>query len=137
MQASAPAIPAASSGQLWTGRVLSALGVLFLAFDGVTKFIQPAPAPVAEAFRHLGLPESVAPILGTIVLLCVLLYAIPRTSALGAVLLTGYLGGAIAIHLRVGDPLFSHILFPVYFCIILWAGLLLRTPRLRPLLFPS
>lgn len=112
MQASVPALLATSSGQLWTGRVLSSLVILFLAFDGVIKFIK--PAPVIEAFRHLALPEPLAPVLGALLLLCTLLYAIPRTAAFGAVLLTGYLGGAVSIHLRTGDPLFSHVLFPVY-----------------------
>lgn len=133
MQASA--IPATSSGQLWTGRILSSLVVLFLAFDGVIKFIK--PAPVLEAFRHLALPEPLAPVFGALLLLCTLLYAWPRTAALGAVLLTGYLGGAVSIHLRAGDPLFSHVLFPVYLGAIAWAGLLLRVYRLRALLFPA
>src|SRR5579863_9124726 len=98
--------------KLWVGRALSALAILFLLFDSVIKFVN--PAPVADAFAHVGWPSNLAVDLGVILLLCTLLYAIPRTSIFGAVLLTGYLGGAVATHLRVGDPLFSHVLFPIY-----------------------
>src|SRR5258707_2837172 len=99
-----------SKKRVWVGRVLSGLVVLFLIPDGIIKFIK--PAPVVEAFAHLGWPLSTSVTLGIILLLCTVLYAIPRTSVLGAILLTGYLGGAVATHLRIGDPLFSHILFP-------------------------
>jgi hypothetical protein len=90
------------------------LVVLFLVFDIVLKFIRPAPAPVVEASTHLGLPLSIVTNLGIILFFCTALYVIPQTSILGAILLTGYLGGAVATHLRVGDPLFSHVLFPAY-----------------------
>ena len=121
-----------SKGKLWTGRVLSGLVVLFLIPDSIIKFIK--PAPVVQAFEHLGLPLSIANTLGILLLACTVLYAIPRTSILGAILLTGYLSGAVATHLRVGDPLFSHVLFPVYLGVVVWAGLFLRENRLSALI---
>jgi hypothetical protein len=117
---------------LWSGRIISTLIVLFLVFDSILKFIK--PAPVVEAFAHLGLPVSLAVILGILCLICTALYAIPPTSILGAILLTGYLGGAVATHLRAGDPLFSHVLFPSYLGVLLWLGLYLREHRLRALI---
>lgn len=114
------------------GRVLSGLVVLFLIPDGIIKFVR--PAPVVEAFEHLGWPLTLANMIGVLLLVCVALYALPRTSVLGAILLTGYLGGAVATHLRVGDPVFSHILFPTYLGVLLWLGLYLRDSRLRVLL---
>ncbi|HEY6269273.1 MAG TPA: DoxX family protein [Candidatus Acidoferrum sp.] len=119
---------------LWAGRIMSGLVILFLTFDVVFKFIKPAPAPVVETMAHVGWAVSLAPVLGIILLVCVALYAIPLTSVLGAILLTGYLGGAIATHLRVGDPLFSHVLFPTYLGVLLWGGLYLRDTRLRALI---
>jgi len=127
--ASARAVP--SKKGVWTGRVLSGLVVLFLILDGIIKFIK--PAPVIETSAHLGLPLSLANTLGILLLVCTAIYVIPRTSVLGAILLTGYLGGAVATHLRVGDPLFSHILFPTYLGVMLWLGLYLRDERLRAL----
>jgi len=121
-----------SKKRVWVGRVLSGLVVLFLIPDGIVKFIK--PAPVVEAFAHVGWPLSLANVLGTLLLVCIALYAIPRTSILGAILLTGYLGGAVATHLRVGDPLFSHVLFPTYLGVLLWLGLYLRDSRLRALI---
>src|SRR3981081_2687462 len=118
-----------SKGRLWTGRIMSALPVLFLLMDGVMKLMK--PDFVVKATIQLGYPESVIFGLGIVVLVCVILYVIPRTAVLGAILLTGYLGGAVATHVRVGDPLFSHALFPVYFAILLWGGLYLREERLR------
>ena len=109
MESTLPA-PPVSKARVWTGRIISALLVLFLIFDDVLKFTR--PAPVIEAFGHLGLPISLSVPLGVILLACTVLYAIPRTSFLGAILLTGYFGGAVITHLRVGDPLFSHALFP-------------------------
>ena len=120
-----------SKKTLWTGHIISSLVVLFLAFDCVIKFIKPAPQPVADAFAKLGWSVTLAANLGVILLGCTILYTIPRTSMLGAILLTGYLGGAVATHLRVGDPLFSHVLFPVYLGVLLWLGLYLRDSRLR------
>jgi hypothetical protein len=119
---------------LWTGRIMSGLVIAFLAVDVVIKFVKPAPAPVVETCAHLGLPLSLAPVLGMILLVSTALYVIPNTSVLGAILLTGYLGGAVATHLRVGDPLFSHVLFPTYLGVLLWGGLYLREPRLRALI---
>lgn len=118
---------------LWTGRVLTALGALFLLFDGVTHVIQ--IAPVAEAMNQLGYPVSLALTIGIIELICLLLYLVPSTSLFGAVLLTAYLGGAVATNLRIGAPLFSNILFPVYVALFIWGGLYLRDERLRAL-FP-
>src|SRR5262245_44470203 len=121
-----------SKKMLWTGRILSALPALFLLVDAGAKFAK--PAPVVETTVKLGYAESVIVPLGITLLISTLLYIIPSTSVLGAILLTGYLGGAVATHVRVGDPLFSHILVPVYFGILLWLGLLLRDARLRALL---
>jgi DoxX-like protein len=129
-----PAIKAApvSKKKLWAGRILSGIPVLFLLADGVMKLIK--PAFVVEATVRLGYRESVVLCLGIVLLTCVALYVIPRTSVLGAILLTGYLGGAVATHVRVGDPLFSHALFPTYLGVMLWGGLYLREDRLRALI---
>ena len=121
-----------SKGRIWTGRVMSALPALFLLVDGVGKLVQ--PAPVVEGTVQLGYPESALLGLGIILLACTVLYVIPRTAILGAILLTGYLGGAIATHVRVGSPLFSHILFPVYVAVLIWGGLYLRDEWLRALI---
>jgi hypothetical protein len=123
---------------IWSGRILSGLAVLFLLFDGVTKFFMDQLPPEAlEAGAVLQWPIELMPTVGTILLICVALYVIPRTSILGAVLLTGYLGGAIASHVRVSNPLFTHTLFPVYFGILIWLGLYLRDAKLRNLLAKS
>jgi hypothetical protein len=129
---SRPHAAAVSKGSLWTGRILGALSTLFLLMDGVMKLIK--PAPVVEATVRLGYPESVIQSLGIVLLVCTILYAIPRTSILGAILLTGYLGGAVATNVRVGNPLFSHTLFPVYVALLVWGGLYLRDRRLRGLI---
>lgn len=118
-----------SSRRLWAARVISALAVLFLLFDAVIHIMR--IGPVDKGFVDLGYAASLAVPLGIIELICVILYVIPRTSVLGAVLLTGYLGGAVATNVRVGAPLFSHVLFPVYVGVFLWAGLYLRDNRLR------
>ena len=123
---------AASGKRLWAGRIMSGLAILFLAFDAVAKLLR--LPPVLEGTAKLGYPVSVVFGLGTVLLVCVILYAIPRTSILGAILLTGYLGGAIATHVRVSDPLFSHTLFPIYVAILTWGGLYLRDDRLRALI---
>jgi hypothetical protein len=122
-------ISAPPKGQLWTGRVLSTLAVLFLLFDCTRKFLK--PQPVIEGPVSLGYPVSVITPLAITLLICTLLYIIPMTQVLGAILLTGYLGGAVATHVRHGDPLFSHILFPTYLGAFLWLGLYLRDPALR------
>ena len=114
------------------GVVLTILPVLFLIFDSVIKFT--ALPVVSESMAQLGYPAGSAITIGTIEIVCLVLYLIPQTSVLGVVLLTGYLGGAIATHLRVGNPLFSHVLFPTYIAAFLWAGLFLREQRLRVLL---
>jgi len=111
----------------WAGVALSGLGVAFLALDGAIKLVP--IQPVVEAFQHLGIPLQLAGSIGLLQLACLALYVLPRTAPLGALLLTGFLGGAIATHLRVADPLFSHTLFPIYVAILLWGGLALRDPR--------
>ena len=116
---------------LVTGRVLSALPAIFLLFDGTMKLIK--PEPVVKATVELGYPESVLVGLGVVLLACTTLYLIPRTSVLGAILLTGYLGGAVASHVRADEGRFP-ILFPVAFGAMLWGGLYLRDERLRALL---
>jgi hypothetical protein len=121
-----------STRRLWTGRILSGLGALFMAFDGTIHVLR--IAPVVEAFGQLGYPLGVSATLGFIELICVALYLLPRTSVLGAVLLTGYLGGAIATQVRVGAPLFSTTLFPVYVALLLWGGLYLRDERVSSLI---
>ncbi len=120
--------------QVWAGRILSGLAILFFLMDGVMKLM--APAPVIEATSALGWPTDTKTLvlLAALLLGSTLLYAIPRTALLGAVLLTGYLGGAVATHVRIGSPLFSHELFGVYLGVIVWAGLWLRDARLRALL---
>lgn len=123
---------AVSTGQLWAGRIASALPVLFLLMDGIMKLVK--PPFVVEATVQLGYPESVIFGLGVVLTISTILYAIPQTSVLGAILLTGYLGGAVATHVRVGSPLFSHVLFPVYLGILIWGGLYLRDTRLRALI---
>jgi hypothetical protein len=117
---------------VWVGRVLSALGILFLAMDAGMKLLQ-LPAAV-EGTTQLGYPASVIVPIGIIQVACLLLYIVPRTSVLGAILWTGYLGGAVATHVRIGNPLFSHVLFPVYVAALLWGGLWLRDRRVRALL---
>ena len=121
-----------SAKQLWTGRILSTLAVLFLIFDTVIKLMQ--IQPVKESFVRLGYPTSIAVAIGALELACLTVYLIPRTSVLGAVLLTGYLGGAVATNVRVGTPLFSHVLFPVYLGVLLWLGLYLRDEWVRALI---
>jgi DoxX-like protein len=122
-------------GALWAGRVLSGLAVVFLLFDASLKLFQ---LPLAlEATTQLGYAQSVVWTLGLIELLCLIVYLLPRTSAVGAVLWTGYLGGAVATHVRVGSPLFSHTLFPIYVAAVLWSGLWLRDQRLRRSFFSS
>jgi hypothetical protein len=117
--------------RLSAGHVISAIPVLFLLFDSVIKLM--VIDPVVESFGQLGYPVSVSLGIGLVELICLVLYVIPRTSVLGAVLLTGYLGGAVATHVRVGSPVFTHILFPIYVAALVWGGLFLREPRLHAL----
>jgi len=115
----------------WIGRVLTALVSAFLLFDVTLKLLR--PPMVVEGTATLGYPEGSILVTAVLLLGCTLLHLIPRTAVLGAVLLTGYLGGAVATHLRVGDPLWSHTVFPVYVGALIWAGLLLRRPALAQL----
>ena len=117
-----------SKKMLWTGRVLSALPVLMLLFSAAMKFAK--PPGFAEGMAKLGIPESLALGLGILELACVIIYIIPRTAVLGAILLTGYLGGAILTHLRVGD----NFIGPIVFGVFIWGGLFLRDPRIRALI---
>ncbi len=117
----------------WTGFALSAVVVLFLLMDAGMKLA--AIRPVLEAGQQIGFPGApMARKLGALLLACTLLYVWPRTAMLGAILVTAYLGGAVATHVRLGNPLFSHVLFGVYVGVLMWIGLLLREPRLRALL---
>jgi uncharacterized protein YndB with AHSA1/START domain len=127
MGADTPIAPV-SKKALWAGRILSALPALMLLMSGVMKLVK--PAPVVEGFTHLGYPESLALGIGILELVCTAVYVIPRTSVLGAILLTGYLGGATATHVRVGEPFYT----PVLLGVLLWGGLVLRDSRLRDLL---
>ena len=114
----------------WAGLILSALAVLFLIFDGVIKVLRLAPA--MESTVQLGYPESLVLGIGIVELICLAVYVIPQTSVLGAILLTGYLGGAVATQVRAGSEPFS-VVFPVIIGLLLWGGLYLLDPRLRAL----
>lgn len=118
---------------LWTGRVLSGLFIAFMLFDSIIKLMM--IEPVIDTARQLGLPQEMMRPIGVIELVITVLYTIPRTSLLGAVLLMSVLGGAITTHWRLGSPLFGYTLFGVYLGLIAWGGLWLRDPRLRAL-FP-
>jgi hypothetical protein len=118
--------------QVWTGRALSGLAGLFLLADALGKLMK--PDPVVKGTIALGYPESVIGGLGIVLLLSTVAYLIPRTAALGLILLTGYLGGAVASHVRLGHPVISHVLFPTYVAFFLWAGLYLRDGRVRAFL---
>jgi hypothetical protein len=119
-----------SKSRLWAGRIISGLPALFLLADGIMKLVK--PAPVVEATVKLGYSENVIVPLGIVLIVCTILYLVPVTSVLGAILLTAYLGGAVATHVRAGEGLFS-IVFPVIFGGLLWLGLYLRDDRLRAL----
>jgi len=121
-----------SKTQVVVGRVLSGIAIAFLTFDSVGKLLR--VQPVIDGTIQLGYPTSTIIPLGIILLSCVLIYAVPRTSVIGAMLLTGYLGGVVATHARLEHPLLSHTLFPIYVAVIIWAGLVLRDARLRILL---
>ena len=121
-----------SKATIWTSRIMSGLVILFMLADSIFKFIQ--PVEVVQGTIDLGWASHHIAVIGTLGLLSIVLYAIPRTAVLGAILLTGYFGGAIATHLRLDNPLFSHILFPVYLAILAWGGLWLRDERARRIL---
>ena len=120
-----------AKGEVWTGRIMSAIPALFLLVDGAMKLAK--PTVVVETTVQLGYPESVILGLGIVLLASTILYLIPSTAVLGAILLTGYLGGAVATHVRVGGPLFN-VVFPVIVGALLWGGLFFRDRRLRELL---
>lgn len=120
-----------SKKMIWAGRIVSALPILFLLMDGIMKLVR--PAVVVETTVRLGYPETVIVPLGFVLLACTVLYTIPRTSVLGAILLTGYLGGAVATHVRFHEDLFP-IVFPIIFGVLIWGGLYLRDERLRALI---
>ena len=126
--------PRVTSSALWIGRGLSGLVIAFLLLDGAVKLVP--IAEVTQTMQQLGYSGSVAQArgLGVLTLACALFYAFPRTAMLGAILLTGLLGGAMASHLRVDSPLFSHLLFGLYLGLMAWGGLYLRDPALRTLL---
>jgi TRAP-type C4-dicarboxylate transport system permease small subunit len=121
-----PTVPKAA---MWIGRVMSGIVILFLAMDITMKLAN--LEVVTQANLQLGWQPDTARMLGVILLACTALYAYPRTAILGAILLTGYLGGAVAAHLRLDDPLFTHVLFGVYLGIFAWGGLWLRDPGLQ------
>jgi hypothetical protein len=116
---------------IWAGRIISALAILFLAFDTIIKVLNLPPA--VEATTQLGYPANLVVGIGLLELACLAVYLIPRTSVLGAIVLTGYLGGAIATQVRAGSPLFS-VVFPVIIGVLIWGGLFLRDERVRALL---
>ncbi len=119
---------------LWTGRVLSGLAIAFFLFDAGLKLVAPEFAAANSPEIGWSLDPATLRTLGLLLLIPTLLYAWPRTALLGAILITAYLGGAIATHARIGSPLFTHTLFGVYLALIMWGGLWLRSPALRALL---
>ena len=121
-----------SKTKLWISYVMSGLVILFMLMDSIMKFVK--PPEVIEGTLALGFAEQHLPVIATLGLISTLLYAFPRTSILGAILLTGYFGGAVATHVRLNNPLFTHTLFTVYFGILIWGGLWLRNSKLRELL---
>jgi hypothetical protein len=121
-----------SKAMLWAGWGMSGLTVLFMLFDGISKLV--LEQHVVEATTKIGYPVDALRPLGIVLLVCTVLYAIPRTAIFGAILLTGYLGGAVASKVRIDDPLFGSVLFGVYFGILAWGGLYLRDNRLRTLI---
>lgn len=128
---SAP-VTTTSRGRLWTGRIVAGIVVAFMLFDAILKLIN--PAGVQQAFARTGWPVHLSPVLGVILLVSTILFIVPRTTILGALLLTGFLGGAVATNVRLEEPLFSHTLFPVYFGILLWGSLWLRDSRIAALI---
>jgi len=122
---------ATSAATVWTARILFTIAVFFLLFDGATKLF--APPPVVEAFTRLGIPLRTATAIGLLELACLVLYVVPSTAVLGAILLAAYLGGAVAIHVRARSTTFEMI-FPVLVALMLWGALYLRDPRVRQLI---
>jgi hypothetical protein len=129
---STPVRSLATNARTWAGRVLTAIPVLFLTFDAGIKL---AKIPVVvESFERLGWSPDISRTIGLLQLACLIVHLVPRTAVVGAILVTGFLGGAIATHLRLGDPLFSHTLFPAYVAALIWGGLYLRDPRVKTLI---
>jgi DoxX-like family len=124
-----------SNAQLWTGRVLSGIAIAFLFIDAAAKLMQLEPARAGT--RQLGYEEGSVFTLGVLLMIGTILYAIPRTSVVGAIYVTGFLGGALATHFRLGSPLFTHTLFSVYVGAFVWGGLALRNPRLLSVILGS
>jgi hypothetical protein len=131
MQSTTTQIVPVSNSKLWAGHIITALVVLFMLFDGIAKLFK--PAPVVQAFEQLGYPISLAVGIGVLLVICTIISAIPRTSVLGAILLTGYLGGAVATQVRVSAPAFPTV-FPIIFGVLVWAGIFLREDRLHALI---
>ncbi len=121
-----------STKKLWTARAMWAVAVLFMLFDTGIKLMRETHA--VQGTVQLGYPDSTIQLIGIIEAVCLILYLIPRTSVLGMVLLTGYFGGAVATHVRLENPLFSHVLFSVYIGLLMWGSLYIREPRLQALL---
>jgi hypothetical protein len=131
----APSIPGTSTATRWASRILTGLAVLFLAFDTAIKLVGATSA--VEGTVQLGFAPHHLLTIGLIEVGCLLLFVVPRTAVLGAVLWTGYFGGAIATHLRLDNPLLSHTLFPIYVAALVWGSLYLRDERVRALLRPA
>jgi hypothetical protein len=129
------AIPVSTTGAVYSGRILSGIAVVFLTFDAAMKVLA-VPAAV-EATTQLGYPANTLPAIGILQVVCLALYLVPRTAVVGAVLWTGYLGGAVATHVRVASPLLTHTLFPGYVAALLWAGLWLRDARVDAMIKPK
>lgn len=129
VERSASSVP---NGRLWAGRIVAWLIAAFMLLDAVMKLLR--PKPVADAFVRTGWPLELSVTLGTILLISTALYLIPRTAVLGAILLTGYLGGAVATNLRLENPLFTNTLFPVYFGVLVWGALWLRDGQVRAMI---
>jgi hypothetical protein len=125
------AFTAPSAKLRWAGRSISAVAILFMLFDTVSHLV--VPAPVADAFKELGFPVNLSLYLGLLEAILIVLYVVPQTAILGSILLTGYLGGAVAIQLRVGHPIFQ-LVFPAIVGTLLWAGVLVRDAEIRALM---
>jgi hypothetical protein len=132
MQSATQAVRTTSKGALWTGRILSGLVIAFLLMDAIMKFV--IPPAVVKGMADSGWPLHFSVTLGIILMSCIIFYTIPRTSVLGAILLTGYLGGAVASNLRLELPLLTHVLFPVYVGVLAWGGLFFRDSKLQELI---
>ena len=122
-----------ADGRTWAGRIASGIAIVFLTLDAAGKLLR--AEPFVRGTVELGYPDGSVAVIGALLLFGVLLYAIPRTSILGAIWLTGFLGGAVATHFRLGSPLFTHQLFGIYVAVIVWAGLVLRNRPLAAILF--